>query len=505
MLNIKRKEMKLPKSYYNPISFYGSLLAGFSLTLILFLLLLSLLFIDTGGYMGLIVYMVLPVFLVIGLIMIPVGMIIKTKRERRNHKEDSKWNVINLNDRSTRNAMIIFVMGSFVFLFLTSMGSYHAFHFTESNRFCGTLCHEVMHPEYTAYQNSSHAHVKCVECHVGEGADWYAKSKLSGMYQVYSVLANKYTKPIETPLHNLRPAKETCEKCHWPNKFYSNRIVNNISYLTDEKNSEVKITLKMKTAAPHSASGLNEGIHWHVNPNVKVEYISTHERDVIPWVRYINLETGDTIVYQDELNMHDQSVLDSLGMREMDCMDCHNRPSHKYRTPSDYIDDGLATGIIPKELPEIKMVAMSMFGQKFSTMDSSLNYFATYINDYYKDGYPDIYNNQKELIDNAIKGIQDEFQLNAFPEMNVYHSSYAEHIGHQESAGCFRCHSGSHKSPSGKAINNDCNMCHTILAQSVDTLMQVTTINNALEFKHPVDIDEMWKEMACYECHAELY
>jgi nitrate/TMAO reductase-like tetraheme cytochrome c subunit len=498
--------MKLPKSYFNPISFYGSILAAFAVTLILFLLFLSLFFIDTGGYMGLIVYMILPIFLVIGLIMIPVGMYIKAKRERKTAREDSKWNVINLNDRSTRNAMIIFVIGSFIFLFLTAIGSYHAFHYTESNNFCGTLCHEVMHPEYTAYQNSSHAHVNCVECHVGEGADWYAKSKLSGMYQVYSVLTNKYTKPIETPLHNLRPARETCERCHWPDKFYSNKIVNNISYLTDEKNSEVNITLKMKTAAPHSASGLTEGIHWHINPNVKVEYIAnSHSRSEIPWVRYINTETNDTIVYHDSWNTLEQNLIDSLEVREMDCMDCHNRPSHRYRSPADYIDDGLAIGVIPKELPKIKLISMDLLNKKFSTMDSSLNYIAISINSYYEKNYPELYSSKKELIDQAVTGIQEEFKTNAFPEMNVYHSSYSEHIGHQESAGCFRCHSSRHESSNGEQIRNDCNMCHTILAQSVDTISEITTINNALEFKHPVDIDEMWKEMACFECHSELY
>jgi hypothetical protein len=222
--------MKLPNSYYNTTSFFGSLLAVFSLVLIITLLFISVFSDSGGGYLGLITYLILPVFLIIGLIMIPVGMMIKIKGDKKKEQLSSKWKVIDLNDRRTRNAAVIFVIGTFIFLFLSAIGSYQAYHYTESNEFCGTTCHSVMEPEYTAYRKSSHARVKCVECHVGEGADWYVKSKLSGAYQVYAVLTDNYPRPIPTPVSNLRPARETCEKCHWPNKFYSNRIVNNRSF-----------------------------------------------------------------------------------------------------------------------------------------------------------------------------------------------------------------------------------------------------------------------------------
>ncbi len=293
--------MKLPNSYYNPISFFGSLVAGFCFVLIVFLFIISYFFLESGGYIGLIIFIILPVIMIIGLIMIPIGMVRKIRRERKSKKEETKWKVIDLNNRSTRNAMIIFVVGTFIILFASSIGSYKAFHYTESNEFCGTLCHSVMSPEHTAYQESSHAHVKCVECHVGEGADWYVKSKLSGLYQVYSVLAKKYPTPIKTPIQNLRPARETCEKCHWPNKFYSSRLENLRSYLADTFNTECNVTLKIKTAASISALGHSEGIHWHINPDVKVEYISrTRNRDTIPWVRYTNTKTGEITVFQNE-------------------------------------------------------------------------------------------------------------------------------------------------------------------------------------------------------------
>ncbi len=498
--------MKLPNSYYNTMSFFGSLIAGFCFILIVFLFVITSVFTDGGGYIGLITFIILPMIMIVGLLMIPLGMYLKTRREERSGKEETRWKVIDLNNKRTRNAMIIFVVGTFVILFASAIGSYNAFHYTESNEFCGTLCHSVMSPEYTAYQQSSHAHVKCVECHVGEGADWYVRSKLSGLYQVYSVTFNKYPKPIPTPIHNLRPARETCEKCHWPNKFYSNRIVNIRSYLADTFNTECNITLKMKTAASISTSGHSEGIHRHINPKVKIEYIATSEhRDTIPWVRYTDLETNEVTIYKDEYEPLPEEKMLSSETRTMDCMDCHNRPSHLFNSPTDYIDDGINKGTIPKELPYIKQIALQVLKVKFSTADSALNFINDSITKYYKEEHPEIYNKSKKLIDSAISGIQEEFGKNSFPQMNVYHTSYVNHIGHQESKGCFRCHSGTMVSETGKKIRNDCNLCHTILLQGVDTLIQSTFVNGALEFKHPVDIDEAWKEAACSECHSDLY
>jgi hypothetical protein len=498
--------MKLPNSYYNTISFFGSLIAGFCLILIIFMFLVSTFFVPTGGYIGLFIYIILPVLMIIGLLMIPLGMILKIRREKRSQTEETRWKVIDLNNRRTRNAMIIFVIGTFVILFFSAIGSYKAFHYTESNEFCGTLCHSVMTPEYTAYQQSSHAHVKCVECHVGEGADWYVKSKLSGLYQVYSVIFKKYEKPIATPISNLRPAQETCEKCHWPDKFYSNRLVNNISYLADTFNTECFITLKMKTSAEHVSGGQSEGIHWHINPDIKVEYIAKSEkRDTIPWVKYTNLKTGEVTIYKDETGpLTDQQVL-KLETREMDCMDCHNRPSHLYKAPNDYVDDGLTKGTIPKELWYIKQIAMQVLKVRFGTTDSTFKFINDSITAFYKTNYPDIYKTKGDLINKAIKGIQDEFSINSFPQMNVYNDSYMNHIGHQSTKGCFRCHSGNHVSANGKKIPNDCNMCHTIIAQGVDTLRRYTGVNSYLEFMHPVDIGDAWKEAHCSECHSALY
>lgn len=452
-------------------------------------------------------WIVLPVFLVIGLLIIPMGMLRKHRKSKKlGIKVEKEWPKIDLSNYRTRNAVAIFSIGTLVFLLLSAVGSYEAFHYTESVEFCGTLCHDVMKPEYVAYHNSSHARVSCVECHVGSGANWYMRSKLSGLYQVYAVTTGNYPKPIPTPIKNLRPARETCEECHWPEKFYARQLVMNKHYLPDEENTEWDISLQMKTGPAYSALGLEEGIHWHINPDVKVEYISIDSvRGSIPWVKYTNLKTGEVKVFETESEETTSFLTGSEEIREMDCMDCHNRPSHDYHTPVSFINNAITSGKIPKELPDIKYLTMEILANEFSTTDSALAYIESEINGYYEMMYEDIYNDNKELIDRAVQGVQEEFQKNVFPEMGVRWDVYHNHIGHLEFEGCFRCHDDKHTTSTGESISMDCNLCHTIIAQGVPDTLQIGSIYQALEFVHPNDPNDAWKDDLCSDCHKDLY
>ena len=497
-------KLKLPHSSQNWVSLAGATIALISLFMIIFLFVIT--FTSGGGtYLGLVVYIILPGFLVMGLLMIPLGMFLKVRSNRKKHiLPPTEWPQVNLNDIRHRHAFFIFAIGTTIFLFLTAFGSYEAFHYTESVEFCGKLCHNVMAPEYTAYQNSPHARVACVDCHVGTGASWYVRSKLSGLYQVYAVTLGTVPRPIETPISNLRPARETCEQCHWPQKFYSRKLVTQRHYMPDENNSEWDISLNMKIGAQISALGTQEGIHWHINPDVKIEYkASDSKREKIPWVRYTNLKTGEVFVYQDKNESVEKSVLDTMQTRTMDCMDCHNRPSHNYQPPTFFLNNALAAGNIPKELPWIKSKALEIMDKKFSTTDTAMIVIRDEINKYYKEKYPDIYSNKKYLVDKAVQGIQEAFKKNIFPEMKVRWNVYPNNIGHMEFMGCFRCHNDNHSTAQGRVIKRDCNQCHLINAQGPPDKLEVSPINAFLIFKHPdKESGDAWKEMNCVECHT---
>lgn len=500
--------MKLPKSYYNIISFIGTIIAGMSLFMMVLFSVVGYFYEDTSTYLGLFIFIILPVFLIIGLLIIPIGMTVEVKRRKKRELEYIKkgWPIIDLNISRYRNAILIFSIGTILLFFLSAMGSYEAFHYTESNEFCGTMCHEVMKPEYTAYQNSPHAKVGCVDCHVGTGADWYVRSKLSGLRQVYGVLTDDFSRPIETPLHNLRPATETCEKCHWPEKFYARQLRQTKHYLTDSLNSQWNISLNMKIGPEHSAMGLSEGIHWHINPAVKIEYIPKRDnRKDIPWVKYTNLKTGEETIYEDEENALSEKKMAAAEVRDMDCMDCHNRPSHHYYTPQEFIDQALISGEIPNDLPFIKKVAMDLFVDPYEHTDTALMHIRAYTHEFYKDNYPAIYESRGPDIEQAIAGMIGEFSQNIFPEMAVSWDEYESHIGHKTYNGCFRCHDDNHKSEDGKIISKDCNICHTIVSQGKPGEEELTTINDALDFAHPKELEDGWEEELCTECHRYLY
>jgi hypothetical protein len=502
------RKIKLPASAYNWTTIIGVTIALISLFMIVFLFVITTVFNQGSSYLGVVIYIALPIFLILGLVMIPIGMFSHYRRLKKGIPVEKKnWPVIDFNDHRHRNAFMIFAVGSMIFLLLSAVGSYEAFHYTESVEFCGTLCHTVMEPEYVAYQNSPHARVACVECHVGTGADWYVRSKLSGLYQVYAVLANVYPRPIEVPIKNLRPARETCEECHWPEKFYARQLRVERHYLTDLENTEWDIHMQIKTGASLSALGLQEGIHWHINTDVKVEYVSTSDdRQVIPWVRYTNLKTGEVQVFMDEANPLETGQLDTLDIRTMDCMDCHNRPSHDYKTPIHFVNNAITAGEIPRELPEIKLMAMQVLAADYPTKDTAFMMIDQEIRDYYASSYQEIYQSSPELIEKAIKGIQDGYSKNIFPYMKVKWNAYPNHIGHREFEGCFRCHNDRHTAENGKRISMDCNLCHTIIAQGTpDSLQVISGLQESLEFVHPNDPDGMWKEALCSDCHSALY
>jgi hypothetical protein len=499
--------MKVPSTSRNWITIIGSLIAALNLTMIVVLFIISTIFNKSNTNLGLFIYIILPGFFLLGLIMIPVGMIITRKKKKKVLDGDKKkLPVIDLNDPRHRNAFVIFTIVTIIILFLSTYGSFEAYHLTESVEFCGTLCHKVMEPEYTAYQNSPHANVTCVECHVGSGASWYVKSKLSGLHQVYAVLTKTYPSPIGTPLHDLRPARETCEKCHWPQKFYARTLQTNRYFLADSLNSEWDILLQMKIGPEYMGMGFGEGIHWHINPAVEIEYISeSDKREVISYVKYTNTETGEVTIYTNPDAPVSDSIISSSTPRSMDCIDCHNRPSHNYKSPAVYFDNEMLTGSISREIPFIKKTAMDILKNSFADKDTALNQISNDILNFYKSGYNGYFESNRDRIDRSIKSIQNAFSQNTFPGMKVTYDVYPEHIGHLETEGCFRCHNDSFTSEKGRKISRDCNLCHTIMGQGKPEMMQLSNVRGSLDFQHPVDIGTAWKEANCSECHRYLY
>lgn len=498
--------MKLPHSFYNWLSIVGFIIAVNSLILILFLLIFTMISPAQNNYLGVYIYVVLPFFLVLGFILVPLGMFFRARKKRKMKEEKDRLPLIDLNLKEHRILLVKIMVITFIFLISSALGTYNAYRYINSVELCGELCHKEMEPEYITYLNSSHAKVPCVNCHEGSGVNWYFRSKWSFLQQVYAKLVNKYPRPIPTPLKVLRPERAICESCHWPQKFYTRKSLNIVTYLADSANTEWNISLLLKVGPKNSAHGLKEGIHWHTNPDFRIEYYTKPgNREAIPLVKSTNIKTGEVKVFVDQENKPDKQVLERMELRTMDCMDCHNRPSHLFQSAPVYIDNALVSGLLPKDLPFLKKIAMEVLKSSYSNKDVALIDIHDRIIGFYKEKQPVIWNTQKQKITNAVKVIQESYSKNAFPYMKVDAGSYPNHIGHLESDGCFRCHSGRHKTTDGKTISRDCNLCHTITEQGPANHLTFTSQNDTLEFIHPRELKPEGKKQFCSTCHRNLY
>jgi nitrate/TMAO reductase-like tetraheme cytochrome c subunit len=484
----------------NPISLIGSALAGVAFVNIIFLFLIEVLSGHPSPYLGILAFMVGPAILVLGLLLIPVGVVIERRRRMRAIGLPPHFPRIDLNQPAQRSTLAFLLSFVVIFALISAVGSYQAYEFTDSVDFCGQLCHTVMHPEFTAYQASPHARVPCVECHVGSGASWYVKSKLSGIRQVYYTALGTYPRPIPTPVHNLRPAQDTCEQCHWPRMFWGAQLKTFTHYGSDENNTPRVIRMLIKTGGGNPALGhAGEGIHWHMNINYQITYIAADEqRQIIPYVR-IEDHSGHVTEYLSKDNPPTQEQLDKGARRRMDCVDCHNRPTHIYVPPDLSVDRSITEHAIDGTLPFIKQQGVEVLTADYKTSPEARKAIAEKITKFYQEKCPQIASSKAPNIQAAITELQRIYSTTFFPEMKVDWKTHPNNVGHFYSQGCFRCHDGNHVSKDGKVISKNCNSCHTVIEQQ-ESGMEVAAIP-AQAFKHPVDLGDL-TAVNCSDCHT---
>jgi hypothetical protein len=492
---------KRPGLFQNWLSLLGFIVAAGSFFAVICLISIDFFSRFSNPYMGILTYFVAPIFLFIGILLVVAGIVLERRRLRqRKDMFAGLFPIIDLNRPLHRKVLGSFVGFASVFFLVTAILSYRSYHFTESVQFCGQTCHTVMKPEFTAYQNSPHARVTCVQCHIGPGATWFVRSKLSGSYQVYATMADNYPRPIPTPVKNLRPAQETCEQCHWPQKFYGSVERVNQHYMADETNTPWTVNLLMKVGGGDPSFGPIGGIHWHMNIANKVEYIATDEaRQKVAWIRFTDTQ-GNVSIYRDSAQPLTPEQIAASPLRRMDCIDCHNRPTHIYNSPDRAISLAMSTGRIDPAIPLIKKQAIQVLTREYKTTDEALNAIEEQLNAYYQTQRVRFAQQHPESIKKAITEVQKIYSSNFFPEMKVNWRTYPNNIGHTIFPGCFRCHDGKHANEEGKPISHDCNACHTILTQG-NGLKATQLSPQGLEFEHPTDIGDIWKEMNCFDCH----
>lgn len=438
----------------NPVSLVGVVFVTTAGVLWLFLLPVFVRGVAPHPYMGILLFLMLPGLFFGGLVLIPLGIWLRYRRERKkgpvSWAEPARWNTADV-----RRLAAFVGVTTLANLVIGSQFTYRAVSYMDSVTFCGLTCHRIMIPEYTAYQQSPHSRVECVQCHIGPGASWFVKSKMSGLNQVFNYVLNTYPRPVPTPVQSLRPARETCEACHWPQRFSGDRLRVIDEYGDDEKNSLTRTVLLMHVGGGNGAIGIHGR---HVGMGVQVEYASDPSRQKIAWVRYKNAEGKVTEFRSADAKPGDENKLEH---RVMDCIDCHNRPSHNYELPERAVNEAFSKGLIPKSLPFIHKTGLEAIRRTWKTKEEGMAGIPAAIASFYKQNYP---GTSAADVERAGMALATVWGRNVYPELRINWGTYPNNLGHADFPGCFRCHDGSHTSSSGDTISQDCEACHHVLA-----------------------------------------
>lgn len=446
----------------NPLSFSGAVLATLGAVLFLIVFAVDLFGYHQHPYIGIIFFLILPAFFVLGLLLIPIGLAVERRRRAAGRGASSlRWPRIDLNNPRHRMLALTAAVLTMLNLVIVSAATYRSVEYMDSVQFCGLVCHQVMQPEFEAYQDGPHSRVKCVDCHIGSGAQSYARAKVSGLRQLAALLSDSYRRPIPSPARTLQPARETCEQCHWPEKFHGDKVKTIREFADDEQNTETVTSLQVHVGGGSEKLGIATGIHWHMNLANRIEYIAADDqRQVIPYV-FMRDRIGRTKEYL--ADGADKAVVARGVRRVMDCMDCHNRPAHTFASSAERaVDEAIAIGEIASTLPYIKREIVAALKQDYANRELAAEAIGSRLRAFYGTNYSAQLSARRADLDQVIAAAQRIYARNVFPAMSVGWGTYPNNLGHVAFPGCFRCHDDSHKASDGSTIGQDCELCHAI-------------------------------------------
>ncbi len=455
-----------------------------------------------GPFRPLLAWVLMPVVGWLGVFLIFLGAVRKQRRRNREAPEGQPpYFAIPLSGWRFVRGLVVAIVFTFPLLAWGAFTGYHAYEHTESTLFCGSTCHAAMKPEQVTHAISPHASVSCAQCHVGRTPQEYVEAKLFGLTELASLVSNRYPRPIKVPIQVMVPVRASCTGCHWEQQYWGRLHRDYSHYIAANDNQEWTLKMNVRVGGSYRFGGEGEGIHWHMKLGPKVLYVATDEKlQVIPWIKMVE-EDGEEIVFRSRDDPLPDEELAQYQVREMDCVDCHNRPAHRFLAPIIAIDDAMRRGLIDRSLPDVKAVASQLLASTdYETEQQAVELIEAGFKEYYETEHPELFAANGGSIERSAAGVVRLYRQNFFPEMKADWRAYPDNIGHFLSDGCFRCHDGNHVTEEGVAISADCSLCHEIVMQGPPG--EIETNPEGLPFRHPIDFGVAIEEMGrCTECH----
>ena len=494
---------RFPAKLLHPLCLIGGTIAlvGFGATIVS--LVIDVHQSDASAYQGLLTFILFPSVLFFGLCVLGVGLALEWRRARNLERVHEEWTP-RLDPARRRHRRILFglAVGALLMVAGSIVLAFQAFEFTETNAFCGELCHTPMEPQYTAHRFSPHANVDCTSCHVEPGLGGYVEAKVSGLRQLYAMFGATYPRPVRMSHEKLLVAAGSCEEHHRADALVGATFDSRTRFGYDLKNSARSLQLLLKPSGSATFRHPEQGFHWHLDVEGGIGFRATDEgRQQIPWVR-AQQPDGSVVIYEDvEWKESGGDIAQLLPAQHLDCIDCHNRPAHRFASPDASLDGALASETIDASLPFIKKVSVAALATEYQAKDEAFFGIRREIEAYYRDTFQDVVVERRESLDNAIREVQQIYARTVFPSMKVNWATYADNSAHRTAPGCFRCHSGRHQSEDGQVIAYECNVCHVFLekARDSESLVEIPADGSSFHpFRH-----EAHGELQCWSCHSD--
>jgi hypothetical protein len=497
-----------PHPIYNWMSGIGAALVAVGFTGAVFLTLLDLVVGPASGYSGL---ALLPAIglMGIGALLVLAGWLRERRRQAHGRRSSfyetwvvDPWGVVR--GRGIWFVPLLVAAGTFA-LFGAGAGSVGLVELSESNTFCTDACHAVMGPEGTTYGDTAHSRVACVECHVGAGPEGFLSAKLGGMRQLYAVASGTVSRPIPTPIHGVN-LRERCEGCHLPERDVGYVGRAHAYFLSSGESDRMVMMVKVGRGPNGLLTG--EGVHYHMQIAKKVEFIARDpQRQQIAWVRVIDGK-GKAREYELESKPLSAEERSSLPVLTMECIDCHSRPAHGFASATDSVNRALEGGLLPRDLPSIKAVAVQALDGGYASTPAALEGIDRHVREYYEKQHPELLQERAEAMEESIATLRRIYQRTIFPEMKADWRAHPDNSGHLYSPGCFRCHNDGMVDSEGRSVVWDCTTCHAVVAQTTTTAASTADFEKGEPFLHPADGSAFEGFMLCSDCHTggkELY
>lgn len=454
---------RVAEAVRSPLAIVGAVICTVSGVLILVLAMVGTFGYRGGPYLGILGYLIFPAIFLLGLAFVVIGSISTRRRAARalaTGQAPPAPPVIDFGKPRTRRLLLVVTAGTVATLVVLSVSGYTAVVFMDKPTFCAS-CHRVTGPEYAAYKRSPHARVECVECHIGSGASWFVKAKLSGVLEAVHYFARTYPRPIPVPVENLRPARDTCESCHWPAKFEGDKLVVKTRFRDDEASTPTKTVLLVHVGGGSGSRG--GGSHFHVAPGVRIRFLADRSLQKIDVVE-VTRPDGTRSTYFASAGSPDPGP--QADWHVMDCIDCHNRPTHVFRSPEDALDLAIADGHIDRSLPFLRREGVRLLKVEYPSHEAARAAIRAGLLEFYEKLDSAAYAGRKAAAESVAKELGDIWATNVWPDMRITWGTYPSFIGHDASPGCWRCHDDGHKTRDGNStLSQDCALCHSVLAQ----------------------------------------